>query len=94
MSISLHKEILDRTTKCPHAFSCLDSGKCGEREMCEVNFAGGENVLFLKWKEASSCPYRMSFGYGQICTCPTHFAIVGRYNFPEFAKPKPNPNVK
>jgi hypothetical protein len=93
MSIAISKEILDRTTKCPHAFSCLDSGKCGERERCEVSFAGG-NVLFLKWKEAANCPYRLSFGNGQICTCPAHFSILGRYYVSEVAKPGLTRNVK
>ena len=75
MSIIVPKEILDRTTKCPHAFSCLDSGKCGEREMCIVDQADGEDVLLLKSKEAASCTYRIPFGVGQLCTCPTHFYI-------------------
>ncbi len=75
MSITVSKELLDRTTKCPYAFTCLDSEKCGEREMCRVDYANGENVLFLKSKEAASCTYRVAFGFSQLCTCPTHFYI-------------------
>lgn len=81
MNITVSKEILDRTTKCLHAFSCLDSGKCGEREMCKVTSDGGENVLFLTSKEVMACPYQLPFGNGQLCICPTHFAIK-RLSFP------------
>jgi len=75
MSIVVSQEILDGTTKCPYAFTCLDSGKCGEREMCGVEYANGDNVLFLESKEAASCAYRVTFGFRQLCTCPTHFYI-------------------
>lgn len=72
------KSVIEQTTKCQHNFSCLETGKCGDKEMCAVQYADGENVLFLKDKEDASCNYRMSFGYNQVCTCPVHYAIERR----------------
>ncbi len=73
MSIYVPKEILTLTTKCQHEFSCLESGKCGEREMCEVSYANGPYVLFLKSKINEECPYRASIGFSKVCSCPTHY---------------------
>jgi hypothetical protein len=75
MPVQVSQEILNATTKCPHEFSCLDSGQCGKHKMCEVDQAPAMNILFLKSKENVTCPYRTSFAYSQICTCPTHFTI-------------------
>jgi hypothetical protein len=75
MSINVSNDILNATTKCPHSFSCLESDLCGERKMCEVSYAKRHYVLVLKSKEPESCPYRVDFGYCQLCECPTHFNI-------------------
>jgi hypothetical protein len=50
MSIIVSEETLNATTKCPHSFSCLESGKCGEHNMCEVSNAIEPNLLELKSK--------------------------------------------
>ena len=68
--------VLRETQKCPHDFACLEAEMSGNKPMCEVKYANGKNVLFLNAKESVSCPYRLPFGYGQVCQCPTHFAIV------------------
>ncbi len=34
MSVIVPKVILKATMKCPHSFSCLESGMCGESKMC------------------------------------------------------------
>ena len=75
MPLNVPEDILKATTKCHHAFSCLDSGQCGKHKLCEVDQAPTKNILFLKSKEHAECPYRLSFGYHQMCTCPTHFII-------------------
>jgi hypothetical protein len=90
MNIAVSKEIQDRTTKCPHTFSCLASGNCGNRELCEITSAVGENLLFIKPNEPRFCPYRLPFGYSQLCTCPTHFAIKRGDRFLLGGKTEPN----
>ena len=75
MPVTVPNEILKATKKCPHSFSCLESGKCGEHKMCEVNFAIEPYVLILKSTEPENCPYRVDFGYSQLCECPTHLTI-------------------
>jgi hypothetical protein len=75
MSVTVPNEILKATMKCPHSFSCLESGNCGEHKMCEVGYANKNYVLVLKSKEPEKCPYRVDFGYCQLCECPTHSII-------------------
>jgi hypothetical protein len=75
MSVTVPSEILKATTKCPYSFSCLESGKGGEHKMCEVSYADKNYVLVLKSKEPEKCPYRVDFGYCQLCECPTHSTI-------------------
>ena len=75
MEFTVPKQARTETTKCAHGFSCLKTGKCGENPMCEVKNSDGYNVLFLKDKQPAICSYRVPFGYGQVCTGPTHYAI-------------------
>ena len=67
--------IIKQATKCQHSSSCLETGKCGDKEMCAVDYTDGENVIFLKDKQEACCSYRMPFGYSQVCSCPVHYAI-------------------
>ena len=78
MSRTVSPEIKKATTKCKHDFSCLESGQCGDRPLCDSH-SDGSGVLFLKTKEHLACPYRTSFGERRLCACPTHAAIVGKY---------------
>lgn len=75
MSVKVPDDILKMTTKCLHKFSCITEGQCGEFKMCEVEHINGNNIIFLKDTQQTHCPYRLSYGYGQICTCPTHYTI-------------------
>ena len=78
MKLEVPDSVLEETTKCPHNFACLSSGQCGDLDKCKVEEADGKNMLFLASKEYMSCPYRIHFGYGLLCRCPTHFAIYQR----------------
>jgi hypothetical protein len=75
MSITVPNDILEATTKCPYSFSCIQSGKCGEYNMCNVSYPIEPYVLALKSKEPENCAYRINFGSNQFCSCPTHFTI-------------------
>ena len=65
--------VLSETTKCLHDFSCLKTSKCGDREMCEIEYVAGENILFLASQNTMDCPYRLAFGEGHVCRCPIHY---------------------
>ena len=71
-NISTPNDVLKLATKCPHAYSCRETGKCGDQSLCQVEYACGDSVLFLKDRASSQCPYRLSFGERQVCRCPVH----------------------
>lgn len=75
MVVKIPEEVLKVAVKCPHSFSCLESKKCGEKEMCEIDTTDGNNVLYLKDAEQKTCPYRLKCGF-QVCTCPVHYAMA------------------
>jgi hypothetical protein len=76
MPVKVPDDVLKKTIKCPHKFSCLTSDQCGEHKMCEVEYAIGTNLMILKDMQPAVCPYRSTYGYGQICTCPSHYSIM------------------
>ena len=75
MNFEVPIEVFDATTKCPKHFACLSTGQCGDRELCRVDRGSDWSLLFLHSTETLVCPYRITFGRRQVCTCPTHFAI-------------------
>lgn len=79
MPYHVSEAVRGATTKCRHAFSCLEDGTCGGRAMCQEQDIDGTNVLFLAADAptpAATCPYRIVFGGAQVCTCPTHYALA------------------
>lgn len=79
MGFEIPEHFLSETKECSHNFSCLKTDQLREHCMCEVQYGGGRNLLFLVSKEYARCPYRMSFGYSQVCRCPTRYAIFHKY---------------
>ena len=77
--MTVSASILEETTKCEHNFSCLKTTSPLNRPACPVDYANGNNVLFLFSDKLTACPYHIPFGYGTVCTCPTRFAIYKRY---------------
>jgi hypothetical protein len=75
MPVKVPDNVLKMTTKCPHTFSCLTSGQCGKHKICEVEYIYGTNIMSLKDTQQSHCPYRVTYGYRHLCSCPTHYAI-------------------
>ena len=69
--------ILNGTTKCNDNFSCL----FGQKDcLCKVeNYINGDTV-FIQPQKKQYCNYKMSFGYGGICTCPTRTALYRKYS--------------
>ena len=83
MLIELPDSVRVKTTKCQYDFGCLTTGCCGTREMCKVIGSFGLDVLLLATREQCSCEYRISFGEGQLCTCPVRkYLLDRRYSGP------------
>jgi len=79
MPFAIPDEIRQQTAKCAHDFGCLSTGRCGNGEMCAVAGSFGPNVLQLAKNDQLSCAYCISFGSGQLCTCPVrcHLHSIG-----------------
>ncbi len=70
MKVEIPDSVRRQVTQCPHDFSCLETGRCGDREMCKVAHSYGDNVMLLASKEQVRCTYRVAFGRSQLCVCP------------------------
>jgi hypothetical protein len=78
MRLKVSDDLLGRTTRCSHHFSCLTTGKCGELTLCAIQRRFDDNMLYVKTtedKKAASCPYKIDFGsmLEHMCTCPIHY---------------------
>lgn len=69
MKVEIPDSIRRKVTQRPHDFDCLVSGRCGDRNMCEVEHSYGGNVMRLASSDQFTCPYRVAFGHSQLCTC-------------------------
>ena len=59
--------ILSMAKKCPNHFSCLKNNKA----ICKVTDTVGKEVLFVDDSQRHHyCPYKMDFGFSQVCNCP------------------------
>ncbi len=67
------KRAIDKTKRCRSGFACLKSNT--DNPNCSVDYAFGKTFMFVKSPSDVNCPYRMRFGDGSICDCPTHFAL-------------------
>jgi hypothetical protein len=72
---TLLKQKIDETRKCPNDFSCLCSPIGDKRGRCRIEFSAGDHSLFLKGKNPWLCPYKLPWGMGAICRCPTCNAL-------------------
>jgi hypothetical protein len=76
MKIAVSNEILEATTRCPFDFKCL----LHPESICEIEYALGSEVCFLRTCKARSCGYKHSFGEMWCCACPTRKAIYRQYH--------------
>ncbi len=78
MQYVIAQDVLKRTDRCGHGFSCLS---CSKDCLCPVVSAVDGAVVFVdeKCTRKPYCGYRMGFGNGHICTCPTRKALFHQY---------------
>jgi len=78
-NIKIDTNILNQTTQCRDNLSCLSGKKdC----LCEVekHMKSNTNAVFIQQQEGKACNYKMDFGYGWICNCPTRKTLYSEYN--------------
>ena len=79
MEISVPQDVLVRAVRCRKDLECLRTGRCGDMTDCAVDYAGGQEVLFLRsGRRLAGCAYRIRFGDKEVCLCPVHYAMVHR----------------
>lgn len=63
--------VKQEASRCTRNFSCLESDCCGGREMCVVDYAIGDRILFLvPGQQSRQCAYQTTFGRRLVCSCP------------------------
>lgn len=73
----IEEKFLMETTKCSYGFECLEN----ENHVClsaKVALCIGGKVHFIDCPE-KFCKYKMDFGNGRICSCPTRKEIYNKY---------------
>ena len=75
-TMQIKDDILQRTTKCTHDFSCLSGDK---QRVCKVIGIIGFDMKAIKRKLEIDCTYCLSYGNGSLCLCPTRNEIYNRY---------------
>jgi hypothetical protein len=71
------EDILNKTTRCINDFACLSEGweHCG---VVKGLIEGKLLALDVKQMSLRSCNYRVFFGGGSFCTCPTGVEVFKR----------------
>jgi hypothetical protein len=80
MKMMVPEEVIRETTKCPKGHACLSNGSADGFHCChgcEVDFALGKNLMFVKPNDhaAALCPYKMHYGSGHVCQCPVRYYL-------------------
>lgn len=75
MEFEIELETLNKTTKCPVEFLCLEDENYPQCQ-CEQVI---NQVAAVQRRTHALCPYGVRFGQGFFCTCPTRVAIYRKY---------------
>lgn len=77
--------------KCLCDVSCLETGKCMDRDMCEIERAVGGSILFIKDDGFTfSCPYKVAFGFSHFCSCPVRARLFNAEQMPKLGRSCPS----
>lgn len=78
MKYEIPEDILNKTTRCINDFSCLSEGwkHCG---VVKGLIEGKILALDVDQKSERACNYRVFFGGGAFCTCPTGVEVGKHY---------------
>ncbi len=75
MDQEINTDIIEKTTKCPRDFQCLnDHG----RPNCKIENVYVGEVLFVTCSSNLNCFYNLTHGVGNMCLCPTIAELYGK----------------
>ena len=74
--IKIDEAILEKTTRCNYAFSCLSGDKSC---LCDVIDSNGEGIVAITSRPVLFCGYCRSLEHAFYCFCPTRSEIYHRY---------------
>ena len=78
MKIEVNENVINKTAHCDHDFLCLSD----EWKQCGVVKALiADKLLYVQFdsEQQRTCSYRVSFGGGYYCACPTRVEIYNQY---------------
>ena len=75
--LDINQEIIVETIHCVEDFECLANEKFVCREATVESSIEGKIIFISCRKEL--CAYKLNFGYGTICNCPTRREIYNKY---------------
>ncbi len=84
MRYQVPQDIIDET-ECPYEFSCISDGKCGDLDMCGVEYDSAIYIdsTYLKpevdHEISRECQYADIVYGGIVCKCPVRFYIYQEY---------------
>jgi hypothetical protein len=73
----IDEKTLKETTKCVNDFECLKDENYTCR-VVKVESCINKEVLFIDCKRFT-CPYKVTWGNGVICSCPTRIEMYNQY---------------
>ena len=76
MALVVSEEAIRATTKCPHDFQCLDSEGY---PLCPGKHLIPGGGLFIEEGTPLVHDYKLPFGHGYICKCPTRIEVFACY---------------
>lgn len=75
-ALLISPDAIEQTTRCDKDFACLESS---EHPLCKSQYCVDCKVLFIYPPTDSNCAYPVTFGSGDVCTCPVRKEIYRKY---------------
>ena len=80
MKFHVPEKIVQSATRCDYNKSCLETGQCGDRPLCEVARTLEDKFCFLSSEISVGCNCHFSFGGSPLCMCPVRTYIFEHYS--------------
>jgi hypothetical protein len=76
MKLFISDDIVQQTTMCKKHFVCLTGEKA---DLCEVKYCISDTSYFVKTDRSKICNYKVPYGSGFLCGCPTRKELYKRF---------------
>jgi hypothetical protein len=75
-AVKIPDSLIDKADKCEKGLACLNDS---HHNICPVENCVSGKVHFIKCKSNCYCPYKVTFGYDDICRCPIRTEIYNKF---------------